>query len=239
MTQGCGRRQRSVGDQLEHAAGLNQIRGEGGAVGIDLLLGRRFGGIPIVLDRMHDATQQMIVDPLVAVVDEAEEVDRHHAGFEILEPGGGIVADEGGIVADGLRRDGQEGEQPRGQSGKRQEARCAVAFLPEGAMTEGFGGAAEQREAIAALRDGQEVREGRAVCGAEVGLKQGGQPLFFRRERFADNGFLEGRVARQDALLGRTVLEDHAEKILGLGADAGGLEGHLEGLRPIRCAGRR
>ena len=237
VAQGRGWRHRPVGDQLEHPSGLDQIRGEGGAVGVDLLLSRRFGGIPIVLDRMHDATQQMIVDPLVAVVDEAEEVDRHHAGFEILEPGGGIVAHQRGIVGDGLRRDGQEGEQPRGQGGERLEGGRTVAFLPQGAVTEGLGGAPEQGQAIAAIRDGQEVRQGRAVCGAEVGLKQGGQPLFFCGERFADDGFLEGRVSREDALLGGTVLEDHAQEILGFGANAGGLEGHLDGLHAIGRAG--
>ncbi len=104
-------------------------------------------------------------------------------------------------------------------------------------MTEGLGRAAEQGETIAAIGDGQKVREGRAVCGAEVGLKQGDQALLFGGEGFADDGFLEGGVAGEDALLGRTMLEDHAEEILGLRADAGGLEGHLDGLRPIRCAG--
>ena len=76
------------------AARPHEIVGALMLVGRDLIVGGRLGFIAIVFDSMHKATKEMVMEPLVAVMEKAEEIDIHHLRCEVMQTGRPIEADE-------------------------------------------------------------------------------------------------------------------------------------------------
>jgi hypothetical protein len=174
---------------------------------------------------------------MIAMLKKAHEIHIDHPGFEILEAGGGIKPHQGGIVANRLAREIQDRQDAGGEIIAAVEIGRASPLAPHLAPAEVFGRPPERGQAIAAIGALKEGLQGRLVIVGEVVAQERHEALLFGRNGFANNGFLEGGVGRQNNPLGGAVLEDDAHQILRFGTDPGGLERDLEEFRPFLVMG--
>ena len=92
------------------------------------------------------------------------------------------------------------------------------------------------RQAIPAICAVKQLVQHCDITGREVFLEDADQPSFFGGDGRA-NDALQGGIGGQHDAVGNTLLEDHLHKILGLGADPGGLARHCQELLALGRVG--
>jgi hypothetical protein len=92
---------------LKHRSSADHILVQGNTIGGGLRLGSLRRLIAIPLHCLHKASKQVVMEPTITMLKKAEHIHIDHPGVKIIEPGGGVVADQGGVVGNPLVGDFQ------------------------------------------------------------------------------------------------------------------------------------
>ena len=174
------------GEQLQDLPDFGQIGIALQALRGDLLLGRRFGVLDGLGDGVDKAGQQMIVALVIAMGDEAEQVEIDQPGVELPEAEDRIIADQRGIVFDAFIGNLQLRHDTFRQLIERAQLIATADFLAHFTQTEILGLVLEPRQRIQAIGISEQGIEGGAFVRCQVCLHQGDQPLLFLHQRLAD-----------------------------------------------------
>jgi hypothetical protein len=86
--------------ELEDLPGLVQVVVALGARRIHTFFGHVLGGIHVLSDVMNQALDQMVMEPLIAVVDKTQQVQVHDPGVQPLQPEDRVIRHQGRIIFD-------------------------------------------------------------------------------------------------------------------------------------------
>ncbi len=214
----------AVGEELQHLPCFLHVLIALDLVRIHPVLGDAPRLIDITPDVVDEAVEQIVVQPLIAVVDKAEQVDLNDLLLQLLQPEDGVVGHQRGVVLDALIGDVQVGQHPLGQVIQGADLLATLDFPFDFTEAEIFGLALEQRDLIQPLWIVHQTHKSLATRRFQMRAYDGNQPVLLMRHRLADGILQEAVSGRNDALLGQ-VLHEFTKDIDRFAGDLGRLPG--------------